>query len=75
MTTKLIPDKTMKKLRTKLQEQIDRAYNEEKLNCKHTFKIFNDPDLKGTGFLSFYCQNCLLLVKKKKAYGNGEEKR
>jgi hypothetical protein len=43
--------------------------------CKHTFKIFHDPDLKGTGYLSFYCQNCLLLVKKKKLYGNGEEKK
>jgi hypothetical protein len=43
----------------------------KKKECDHLFKIFNDPDLKKSGFLSFYCQKCLLLVKKKKIYGNG----
>jgi hypothetical protein len=41
--------------------------------CKHTFKIFHDPDLKGTGYLSFYCLNCLKIVKKKKEYDTLEE--
>lgn len=40
----------------------------------HSFRIFNDVDMKGTGFLTFYCEHCLALVKIKKAYEEIEYK-
>lgn len=42
--------------------------------CEHIYKIFHDPDLKKTGYLSFYCQKCLTLVKKKREYDTLEKK-
>ena len=36
--------------------------------CDHSYRIFNDVSLKGSGYLSFYCQKCLMLVKKKRDY-------
>lgn len=38
--------------------------------CKHSFRIFRDAELDKSGQLTFYCQNCLKLVKKKKEYEN-----
>lgn len=35
---------------------------------KHHFKIFKDPELVGSKYLSFFCSSCLVLVKKKKEY-------
>lgn len=36
--------------------------------CKHKFRIFNDPKLRGSGKLSFYCEYCLELRKIDKKY-------
>lgn len=36
--------------------------------CEHHFRIFNDPNLKNTGYLSFFCDKCLLIRKVKKDY-------
>jgi hypothetical protein len=33
-----------------------------------TFRIFRDSELMGTGYLSFYCEHCLKLVKVKVRY-------
>jgi hypothetical protein len=38
------------------------------MECKHEYKIFNDPQLANSGYLSFYCTKCLQLRKKKKEY-------
>lgn len=35
---------------------------------KHEWRIFNDPGLKNSGYLSFFCRNCLELRKIKKEY-------
>lgn len=44
--------------------------NKKGLNfCIHDFRMFHDPKLKGTGYLSFYCKHCLKLEKVKKEYG------
>lgn len=39
-----------------------------KVECQHVWKIFHDPELVRSGFLTFYCQNCLALRKVKKEY-------
>lgn len=41
-----------------------------KNKCGHIFRIFKDPKLKNTCYLSFYCQKCLKLEKTKKVYEN-----
>jgi len=39
---------------------------------EHIWRIFNDPDLRNTGYLSFFCQGCLALAKIKKEYKEGK---
>lgn len=34
----------------------------------HNWRIFKDPELNNTGFLSFFCQGCLKLKKIRKIY-------
>lgn len=36
--------------------------------CKHKWRMFHDPKLKGSGYLSLYCNKCLELRKIKKEY-------
>lgn len=42
------------------------------MKCNHQYRIFKDPDLIKTGYLSFYCQYCLKLRKIKKIYEDEE---
>lgn len=35
---------------------------------RHEWEIFHDKELKGTGFLSFYCKHCLIQIKVKRNY-------
>ncbi len=41
--------------------------------CEHIFRIFNDLELKNSGFLSLYCMKCLELRKVKKKYGDDKK--
>lgn len=34
----------------------------------HRWKIFKDPELISSNYLSFFCSRCLVIVKKKKEY-------
>ena len=36
--------------------------------CEHNWKVFRDPKLVHSGFLSFFCTRCLELRKKKVVY-------
>jgi hypothetical protein len=40
----------------------------------HLFRILHDPEAIKKGFLCFYCQKCLLLIKIKKEYFKDAEK-
>ena len=42
------------------------------MKCNHQYRIFHDPNLSKSGYLSFYCQNCLKLRKIKKEYEDEE---
>jgi hypothetical protein len=39
---------------------------EMKKKCNHRYRIFKDTDSKG--FLTFYCENCLDMVRKDKKF-------
>jgi hypothetical protein len=39
-----------------------------KKKCSHVWKIFHDAEAVKTGYLTFFCQHCLMMVKKKKEY-------
>ena len=36
--------------------------------CKHNWRLFNDPEQRNSGNLTFFCAYCLALKKVKKEY-------